>query len=333
MFKKIVLSIVLVVCCVAHTGSVSTESKESLEKALNNPKALGKAIKAILDNDKAFSNKKGVINPAVKNTLKTLSENDRTIEQVASFCQIKAAQSSHTQDEVDDLGKIAKAMINNELLPGTKKPCITSPNKTVETHGQYASIELASQDADIIYAQSVLIHDAEPIDQSLFSPKENIYRVLLGLIKSEHDCIDCAMFNMTDKGIEHELINAKKRGVIVTIIADGAQAKNDKNSVIEKLSFAGISVYLFPKQDSEEVTKKRLPMMHDKFIIFSNVFNGKKMVETGLYNFTYAARNNQENVIFRENSKMYDTFKTQFLEIEKLCDLPEKKEEAEPWSV
>jgi phosphatidylserine/phosphatidylglycerophosphate/cardiolipin synthase-like enzyme len=183
----------------------------------------------------------------------------------------------------------------------------------------YASTLRIPED-DTVYAHLILVHGSKPVLTSLFSPDDSVRRVLLGLIKSEQQCIDCAIFSMTDLGIAQELINAKDRGVIVTIIADGETAMQNR-SVIGLLHESGIPVYLFPRHHELDNAKAHLPLMHDKFFVFNDVLDGKKLVWTGSFNVTYsAAYHNQENVVVIENNQIYDAYKKQFLVIKGRCD-------------
>lgn len=132
-----------------------------------------------------------------------------------------------------------------------------------------------------------------------FSPQDKtIKNGILELIKQAHIYIYIPSFVITDKTITSELINAKKRGVDVKIIADALNAST-KHSKNQELRNAGILA------KAENYAGK----MHSKTMIIDDEY-----LVLGSMNFSYSGENkNDENVIILHNSGAAKFYKDFFL--------------------
>lgn len=158
---------------------------------------------------------------------------------------------------------------------------------------------------DIAYAHTIVMTKQGIVKCALFSPDDDIERVLIGLIAAEQNHIQVAIFSMTNKAITQALIAAHKRGILVEMVADRSNAQNSW-SKIKQLGRAGIELYTYPADLTEGI-------MHHKFIIFSNTIDNKQVLVTGSYNLTNSASSrNEENVIILDDKDLIAPFGRQF---------------------
>lgn len=121
-----------------------------------------------------------------------------------------------------------------------------------------------------------------------FSPYHNAQNVILHAIKDARFSIDIAAYSFTSKKITLALMDAKKRGVLVRIVAD----KKSNSSKYTALTYLRNNKILIRLNDQYTI-------MHNKFMIIDNV-----SVQTGSFNYTKAADSrNAENVIYLKNIK------------------------------
>lgn len=125
-----------------------------------------------------------------------------------------------------------------------------------------------------------------------------------------------AIYMFTDKNIATALINAKKRGADVALIADKGSI-DSRYGQIARLKKAGIPVYLY-------LTKAPLkngwggPLMHNKFFVCDQPplapgYGYTWLVGTGSFNWTYAASNvNCENFLLIRDEATVGAFLAEF---------------------
>ena len=158
---------------------------------------------------------------------------------------------------------------------------------------------------------------AAPKTQALFSPQDNIADKLIEWIDKEEECIQTAVYCLTHRGIVQALVNAKKRSVAVEVIVDPFSLKG---KALLPLVEAGIPLYVWNPEASNQGKGKKIPLMHDKFCLL-----GQKRLWTGSFNFTYeASRANKENVIVMENGSLVTKYRHEFEAIKVNC-LPYQK--------
>lgn len=173
--------------------------------------------------------------------------------------------------------------------------------------------EIRISSNDIYFAQQVLISGSSRIKKALFSPDEAVKRVLIGLINAEKSRMRIAIYNLTDLDVYRAILDAVKRGVTVEIIADRASLDGEW-SKIPALIKDEVCVFIFPPAHAHG----RDPLMHNKFIIFSNTLGNRQILWTGSFNFTRSAANvNQENVLILEDRDLVHAYIEQFKRIKR----------------
>lgn len=145
------------------------------------------------------------------------------------------------------------------------------------------------------------------LTQVYFSPGDNVREKLIQHIDLERTAICAAVFLITEHAVCQALIQAKKRGVHVTLVLDHISF-DDHAGRGRALARAGITVYHY--NDGER------SIMHNKFFIFSSL----KKVWTGSYNVTKkASEYNQENVIITDDQAIIHAYEKTFESLITLC--------------
>jgi phosphatidylserine/phosphatidylglycerophosphate/cardiolipin synthase-like enzyme len=115
-----------------------------------------------------------------------------------------------------------------------------------------------------------------------FSPKQGAQEVVLKGIGAARKSILVAAYGFTSRTISGALLDAHRRGVDVSVVADGGQ-NADRYSAVRFLANQGIPVRL----------NDRHKIAHSKYMVIDG-----RHVQTGSFNYSAAAANdNAENVI------------------------------------
>lgn len=144
-----------------------------------------------------------------------------------------------------------------------------------------------------------------------FSPGGECTRHIVDVIQHATHSVRVQAFSFTSKPIARALIEAHKRGVVVTVILDKSNvcearerppACKKKHRIshtqMTALMQAGIPVYI----------DYLMRIAHNKIMIIDDA-----ITLTGSFNFTYSAeRNNTENVIFIHNKEVTGAYLTDF---------------------
>ncbi len=129
-----------------------------------------------------------------------------------------------------------------------------------------------------------------------FSPHNGATASIVRAINEAHDVILVEAYSFTSKEIAKALLNAKERGVKVSIILDKSQVGRKYSSA----TFFNNEGFIL-KIDSVHA------IFHDKVMVIDN-----KNVITGSFNFTQAAENkNAENVLILRNNPQLAKLYTQ----------------------
>ena len=126
-----------------------------------------------------------------------------------------------------------------------------------------------------------------------FSPREGAEGLVLKVIRSSRHDIRMLAYALTSAPVVGALIEAKKRGVDVAVVADykeniRADHSGKAHAALGALANAGIPVR----------TISVYPIHHDKVLVVDGA-----TVQTGSFNYTQAAANsNSENVIVLWNN-------------------------------
>ncbi len=133
--------------------------------------------------------------------------------------------------------------------------------------------------------------------EACFSPGSNCRNKIINLLKAARQSIDICVFTISDNKITQAILEAHRRGVVVTIISDNDKA-NDKGSDIQYLLDKGVHVIL----DQSPYH------MHHKFAIFDN-----RILLNGSFNWTRSATQvNEENIVVSAEQKLVSRFAGQF---------------------
>jgi phosphatidylserine/phosphatidylglycerophosphate/cardiolipin synthase-like enzyme len=126
--------------------------------------------------------------------------------------------------------------------------------------------------------------------QACFTPGEDCSALLISKINAAQSSIEVQAYSFTSYKIAKALVNAAKRGVEVKIILDKTQFDGAHFSVAAYLQHAGITLY----------NDNQVAIAHNKVMIIDG-----NTVETGSFNFTYAAQNNNaENMLIIRNTAL-----------------------------
>lgn len=135
--------------------------------------------------------------------------------------------------------------------------------------------------------------------QIAFTPGDEADRILIDAIQKSRRQILVQAFSFTHRKIAQALIQAKRRGVDVQLIADKQQTWGLSGDRIADLAAAGVQVLLDGGHDSA----------HNKVMIIDQGFSDAVLV-AGSMNFTYAAqyRNAENLLLFRGNPALVDAY-------------------------
>ena len=133
--------------------------------------------------------------------------------------------------------------------------------------------------------------------EAYFSPGDNCWQRINGLLRSARRSVDICVFTITDNRITSEIEAAHSRGVDVRIVTDNDKAE-DRGSDAARLARQGIPLRV-DRTDNH---------MHHKFAVFD-----AQRVVTGSYNWTRsAATSNEENIVVTDDSKLVASFAAEF---------------------
>ncbi|HVS26177.1 MAG TPA: phospholipase D family protein [Burkholderiales bacterium] len=128
-----------------------------------------------------------------------------------------------------------------------------------------------------------------------FTPEDAADRMVIKVINGARKQILVQAFSFTHRDIAHALIQAKKRGVDVQLIADAEQTDKIQPNMIADIAASGIPTYLDFQHQSA----------HNKIMVIDSGSPDSAVV-TGSFNFTHAAQfKNAENlIVFRGNPEI-----------------------------
>lgn len=121
--------------------------------------------------------------------------------------------------------------------------------------------------------------------RAAFSPRGGIEALLLDAIGRARRRVDVAMFSFYSEPLARALIEAKARGVKVSVVADAGQAR--RSPAVRLLRDAGVELRLSAGRAAG------FSVMHHKYIVLDG-----RLAMNGSYNFSRNAElNNHENVL------------------------------------
>ena len=159
------------------------------------------------------------------------------------------------------------------------------------------------------FLRQVLIPKNGRILSALFTPKDNIRRMIVELINKEETAIYLAVYYLTDPQIASALSNASRRGVKVSIITEASHIENCPATKIFSLQATGIPIRIIQ-------CPKKSGIMHHKFWVFEKNLNGRQLLVTGSYNPTERAQDgNYENVVVADESGLVADYLKHYQEL------------------
>jgi phosphatidylserine/phosphatidylglycerophosphate/cardiolipin synthase-like enzyme len=147
-----------------------------------------------------------------------------------------------------------------------------------------------------------------------FTPGDAIDDLVIAIIDGARREILVHAYTFTHRRIAQALVNAKRRGVAVSVLADREQARTVPQNVLPRLVAGGVAVWL----------DGNFSAAHSKVIVV-DADSSQATTITGSFNFTLAAqRNNAENVIvLRDNAPVARAYRDNWRRL---------KAGAKPWS-
>ena len=133
--------------------------------------------------------------------------------------------------------------------------------------------------------------------RACFTPENQCQKFIVEAINAAQQEVLVQSYSFTSYQIARALIDAKLRGLRVSILIDKSQvtAPYTKLTLLKK---AGVTILIDPV----------LGIAHNKVLIIDN-----KMVVTGSYNWTNAAENrNSENLLFVQNNEIVSAYKNRW---------------------
>lgn len=135
--------------------------------------------------------------------------------------------------------------------------------------------------------------------QILFTPGDDAAGHIIQVIEGARKQVLVQAFSFTSDEIAGALIDARRRGIDVQVIADAEQIKRMKRGQVPKIAAGGVPVYIDRSHASA----------HNKVMIV-DAAGANPVVITGSFNFTNAAQHkNAENLlIFRNNPELISAY-------------------------
>lgn len=134
-----------------------------------------------------------------------------------------------------------------------------------------------------------------------FSPGDSCRNKIVSLINNARHKIEICVFTISDNIITQAIIEAHRRGILITIITDNDKA-NDKGSDVSRLSEEGVTV----------IYDHSPHHMHHKFAIFD-----EKQLLNGSFNWTRSASTvNEENILVINDPLLLSKFSQKFSELQ-----------------
>ena len=135
--------------------------------------------------------------------------------------------------------------------------------------------------------------------QVAFTPEEDATGLIVKALREAHKTVRVLAYSFTSNEISFALIEAKRRGLDVQVIADAEQIRRLEHNKIGLMHQAGVRVWIDEQHQSA----------HNKVMVI-DAGAANPVVVTGSMNFTYSGQfKNAENVlILRGNKALTDAY-------------------------
>jgi phosphatidylserine/phosphatidylglycerophosphate/cardiolipin synthase-like enzyme len=155
-------------------------------------------------------------------------------------------------------------------------------------------------------ARTAQQHTGEPLQMSArgsiqlaFTPGDDAAGLIVSTISKARRQVLVQTYSFTHKDIAQALVDAKRRGLDVQVVADRQQMETIATSLVEWLAEQGVPVWV----DTEHAAA------HNKVMIIDNGTPDVALI-TGSFNFTHAAqyRNAENLLVLRGNPTLAEAY-------------------------
>ncbi len=135
--------------------------------------------------------------------------------------------------------------------------------------------------------------------QVAFTPGDDVAGLIVDSVRKAKRQVLVQIYSFTHKDIAQALVDAKRRGIDVQVIADQRQMESIVTSRVDWLAEQGVPVWI----DSEHAAA------HNKVMIIDNGMQDAAVM-TGSFNFTHAGqhRNAENLLILRGNPNLAEAY-------------------------
>jgi phosphatidylserine/phosphatidylglycerophosphate/cardiolipin synthase-like enzyme len=135
--------------------------------------------------------------------------------------------------------------------------------------------------------------------QLAFSPEDDTGALIVRAIQGAKKQVLVQTFSFTHRKIAQALVEAKRRGVDVQLIADGEQIRKMQRGLVPEIASSGVPTFVDGEHDSA----------HNKIMVIDAGLPQAAVI-TGSFNFTHAAqyRNAENLLIFRGNPQLTQAY-------------------------
>ena len=153
--------------------------------------------------------------------------------------------------------------------------------------------------APLAQAEEALLLNARGTIQLAFTPGDDVAGLIVAAIGKARRQVLVQTYSFTHQDIAQALVNARRRGIDVQVIADQRQMETIATSRIDWLAEQGVPVWI----DSEHAAA------HNKVMVIDNGLPEAAVI-TGSFNFTQAAqhRNAENLLILRGNPNLTEAY-------------------------
>ena len=149
------------------------------------------------------------------------------------------------------------------------------------------------------WADDALLLNARGTAQVAFTPGDDAGALIVEILRKARRQVLVQAYGFTHKDIAQALVDARRRGVDVQVIADRQQTEMLATSLVAWLAAQGVPVWI----DAEHAAA------HNKVMVIDNGLPEVALI-TGSFNFTHAAQfRNAENVlVLRGNGALAEAY-------------------------
>jgi phosphatidylserine/phosphatidylglycerophosphate/cardiolipin synthase-like enzyme len=150
-----------------------------------------------------------------------------------------------------------------------------------------------------VHAAEALLLNARGTIQVAFTPGDDAAGLVVDAIRKAKRQVLVQTYSFTHKDIAQALVDAKRHGIDVQLVADRQQMETGATSLVDWLAEQGVPVWI----DADHAAA------HNKVMVIDNG-TADAAVITGSFNFTHAAqhRNAENLLILRGHSNLAESY-------------------------